>query len=375
MILSPARLGVAMALCAGCVGLAGDRVAAADVGDAAPASFRCEGHTATIVGTPSADIIRGTPAMDVIVARGGNDTVRAADGDDIICGGRGRDQIHGGKGREVINDGRGDDRVWAGMAEFIASPGDDYYDGRHGDTVGFKALFTARRSPSPVTIDLSHHLAKGDWIGVDRLDHVSAVAGAPGQADRLVGNGRDNGFHVGAGDVAVGGRGGDRFVMHGGQARGGRGSDRFGISGAASAVASGGTGPDFFDVGRSASATIDGGDGTDTISPSSTVYRDGGYAGSIDLMAGTVVFTSASDVATAAVTSIEDAFGTGQADTLRGNDVANVLHGSDGDDTMTGLGGDDILYAGYGQDSADGGDGIDQCLSAETTTNCETTSA
>src|SRR5207253_2185852 len=55
----------------------------------------CQGHPATIVGTPGDDIIVGTSAPDVIAGLGGNDVILGERGNDIICGGPGDDSLFG----------------------------------------------------------------------------------------------------------------------------------------------------------------------------------------------------------------------------------------------------------------------------------------
>ena len=60
--------------------------------------FKCRGLTATIVGSPRADILLGTSGDDVIVGLGGNDTIFGRGGNDTICGNQGDDVITGGMG-------------------------------------------------------------------------------------------------------------------------------------------------------------------------------------------------------------------------------------------------------------------------------------
>jgi Ca2+-binding RTX toxin-like protein len=69
----------------------------------------CRGFTATITGTPRADVLFGTPHRDVIVGRAGIDTILALGGRDIVCGREGADTINGGRGGDVGNGGRGAD--------------------------------------------------------------------------------------------------------------------------------------------------------------------------------------------------------------------------------------------------------------------------
>ena len=95
--------------------------------------------------------------------------------------------------------------------------------------------------------------------------------------------------------------------------------------------------------------TLDGGLGSDTADYSRDA-AEGGTAGvTVDLATG-----KATDGfgATDTLVSIENATGTGLADTLTGNAVANVLRGGGGGDTITGGGGDDSIDGGSGTDTA-----------------------
>src|SRR2546423_7821769 len=49
----------------------------------------CQGHPATLVGTPGDDIIDAGPGNDVIAGLGGNDLIIGSHGNDVICGGPG----------------------------------------------------------------------------------------------------------------------------------------------------------------------------------------------------------------------------------------------------------------------------------------------
>jgi Ca2+-binding RTX toxin-like protein len=58
-------------------------------------------------------------------------------------------------------------------------------------------------------------------------------------------------------------------------------------------------------------------------------------------------------------TTIENAWGGSNRDTLTGNEIANVLSGNAGNDILLGNGGDDHLFGGSGNDTMTGGNGID----------------
>jgi uncharacterized repeat protein (TIGR01451 family) len=88
-------------------------------------AVKCQGPTATIVGTPGNDNITGTPGNDVIAGQAGNDTINGLGGNDKICGKEGNDKLtgaggndklHGGPGRDKESGGNGKDLVKGGGA-------------------------------------------------------------------------------------------------------------------------------------------------------------------------------------------------------------------------------------------------------------------
>ena len=97
-------------------------------------NYSCDGHTATILGTPGADVMRGTPGRDVIVARGGDDVIDGLGGNDVICAGPGDDTIRAGAGSDRLVGGSGDDRLYggAGRDRLAGGPGDDVLWGQGG---------------------------------------------------------------------------------------------------------------------------------------------------------------------------------------------------------------------------------------------------
>ncbi len=74
----------------------------------------CNGRTATMVGTQTANSMAGTRANDVIVALGGNDNISGAGGKDVICGGGGNDKVRGGEGRDKLYGESGKDSLNGG---------------------------------------------------------------------------------------------------------------------------------------------------------------------------------------------------------------------------------------------------------------------
>jgi Ca2+-binding RTX toxin-like protein len=113
---------------------------------------------------------------------------------------------------------------------------------------------------------------------------------------------------------------------------------------------SGGTGNDTFVLNADADE-VDGGTGFDTIDA-----RLLGQSLNLNLNLGRITIAGK----TTTETGVENAVGSGTADTLIGDGDRNVLDGGfGGDDTLIGLGGDDRLIGGKGADLIDGGAGID----------------
>jgi Ca2+-binding RTX toxin-like protein len=109
---------------------------------AAYAQPKCAGLVATIVGTPSSDLIFGTPGPDVIQGLGGDDDIRGLGGNDIICGGPGNDVIRGGPGNDLLIGGPGDDTIFGqrGNDTIRGNKGNDNLNGNKGnDTVNGNA--------------------------------------------------------------------------------------------------------------------------------------------------------------------------------------------------------------------------------------------
>ena len=85
---------------------------------------RCNGLTATKVGTPGNDTLSGTGGADVIAGLGGNDTISGGGGNDIICGGDGNDKITGSAGNDTIYGDNGNDRLTGASGHDTLNGGD-----------------------------------------------------------------------------------------------------------------------------------------------------------------------------------------------------------------------------------------------------------
>ena len=188
--------------------------------------------------------------------------------------------------------------------------------------------------------------------------------------DEFQGGGEDDIFDLFDGDDVARGGGGDDLMLAGddddiidGQDGndelfgglddddlfGGNGSDVLN-GGSGFDRMSGGAGNDTFVLNADADE-VDGGTGFDTIDA-----RLLGQSLNLNLNLGRITIAGK----TTTETGVENAVGSGTADTLIGDADRNVLDGGfGGDDTLIGLGGDDRLIGGKGADLIDGGAGID----------------
>jgi Ca2+-binding RTX toxin-like protein len=240
----------------------------------AVAAPMCFGDSATIAGTPGADILRGTPGADVIVGGGGNDTIRGLGGDDRICGGAGADVLAGGSGGDWVDGGAqedsvrggpsdfrvehhtlvgndnlfggpGDDTIWSGRGLFdllygeigndtlTGAPSDQLLSGGAGNDVlsgstgqdelwggpgddhlggagGRFDLALYFTNRGRLSVNLATQHADGE--GRDSLSGVEGVFGLGGADERLVGDRRRNFLLSGEGDDQVQARAGSDFV-------------------------------------------------------------------------------------------------------------------------------------------------------------------
>lgn len=104
---------------------------------------------------------------------------------------------------------------------------------------------------------------------------------------------------------------------------------------------------------------FDGGAGVDTLSyalQDDSALRGRGVLVDLDSKSAKV------GSRTETFSSIENAVGTGFADTLRGTAGANDLEGGSGNDILSGRGGSDYLLGGYGSDQLLGGSGNDDLV-------------
>ncbi|HEY2802696.1 MAG TPA: calcium-binding protein [Actinomycetota bacterium] len=235
----------------------------------------CFGASATIAGTPGADILRGTPGADVIIGGGGNDTIRGLGGDDRICGGAGADVLAGGSGGDWIDGGAledsirggpsgdirftrsgivgndnlfggpGDDTLWSGRGQvdflygetgndtltgapneqlLAGGPGNDVLSGSSGQDELWGGAGADHLGGATGRFDLVLYFTDGprlsvnlatqhaDGDGRDSLSGVEAVFALGNSDDHLIGDGRRNFFLSGDGNDQVQARGGSDLV-------------------------------------------------------------------------------------------------------------------------------------------------------------------
>ncbi|WP_395672491.1 calcium-binding protein [Inquilinus sp.] len=112
--------------------------------------------------------------------------------------------------------------------------------------------------------------------------------------------------------------------------------------------------------------TLRGGGGADDLdggAGSDFANYQGSLAGvTVDLLNH---ITSGGDAQGDRLTSIENLYGSGNADTLAGDAARNIIGGENGDDTIVGNGGDDSLSGESGADSVNGGDGNDRVVGGD----------
>jgi Ca2+-binding RTX toxin-like protein len=242
----------------------------------AAAPPRCDGVTATVVGTGGPDTLTGTPQRDVVVGLGGDDVIEGLGGNDLLCGGAGADRLVGGPGRDVLLGGADARRDGAGGTFLVGDtlaggPGDDRMTGG-GDT----RRASVRRRPdtysfadaaSGVTVDLSGTLGRATGEGADTIK-VGPASGITGSAyaDDLTGSDGPDTVDAGPGPDAVATRGGRDTVFPDGLL-GADGRD----------VVSTGSGPDLVSslTGRDEISTGDGHDFVEAFSPDPSVVDTG----------------------------------------------------------------------------------------------------
>lgn len=256
--------------------------------------------------------LTGGSGKDKLTGGAGADTLYGLGGDDSLSGLAGEDVLTGGSGNDTLSGGANDDYL-------MGDAGNDRIDGGTGfDWAGYEDATSA------VKVDLALTTAQNTLgAGTDQLVSIEYVHGSA-YADTLMGTSGANYIFGGAGNDSLVGRAGDDFLA-------------------------GGAGDDL----------IDGGANDDTVS------FDDGVAGGVVV---NLITQTADGHGHDSLVSIEGVYGSGDADSIVGNDVDNYLFGGagtdtiiagEGDDYIDGDGGDDFLVGGAGVDWIYGGGGID----------------
>lgn len=194
----------------------------------------------------------------------------------------------------------GDDtyRTGAGDDEIFSSAGDDFYNGGAGwDELHYSG------DANGVDVNFATRRATDGWGDTDVVLSIEMVRGSM-FADTVTGNIENNQVRLLAGDD-----------------------------------------------------TFNGGGGTDTVRYDKDAEHGGTAGVTVDLGAGTAT-DGFGDTDT--LSSVENAYGTDQDDSLTGSIAGNLLRGYGGDDDLFGENGDDSLEGGDGNDLLDGGRGADE---------------
>jgi Ca2+-binding RTX toxin-like protein len=226
------------------------------------------------------------------------DLMQGSSGFDYFDGGTGNDTIYGNAGDDDLYGGQGADSVFGGDGNdyLRGDAGNDTLDGGNGiDEIAYDTATAA------VTLDLATGIATTSGE-TDTFTGFEDARGS-GYADALTGDTGDNAFRGLRGADTINGAGGSDWVMY----------DRDAIYSGIAGVT----------INLAAGTATDGFGDADTL------------------------------------VSIENARGSGQADTITGSTGDNYLQGRAGDDVISAGDGNDTIEAGVGNDTIDGGLGLD----------------
>jgi VCBS repeat-containing protein len=260
------------------------------------------------------------------------DVLHGSNGADNFSGGAGNDDLMGRLGVDIINGGAGDDTI-----AWRAGDGNDSIDGGNNgaphddqDTLNVAAnghnltltasgaSFTVAQDDSPVT----------NTATVTEVEEVN-IALSGGETITLVGD-----FTAAGVDV-------NSIVVDGAAGTTGETVDASGMTSTQHIAFTGGSGSDtFIESNAGGNDSFNGGGGVDTVDFSHET------TGGITVDLSNTGAQNTVNAGTDTFTGVENAVGTGFADTITGSTVANMLVGGGGADTFTGGTGDDTIYGG-----------------------------
>lgn len=265
---------------------------------------------------------------DTLIGDADNNTLWGQDGDDYLDGGANDDSLVGGDGNDTL----------------VAGAGDDVLDGGAGTDV-----LSLESTTSASNVDLSLTTAQNIGSATITISNIENVDGSDTYDDTITGSDSANQLQGFAGADSLSGNDGDDTLI------GGDGNDTL-LGGDGDDLLKGGDGDD----------SIDGGAGNDTVDYSEA-------SSSILLYLGNTPPNVTGEGNDTVTSTVENAIGSNNADTLSGDANANQFIGNDGNDYIIGQGGADDLQGGAGNDifefntgdmasgeKIDGGAGTDQ---------------
>lgn len=315
-------------------------------------------------GSEHADILIGSATGSILLGGGGDDILQGGAGADILAGGAGDDLILGGGGEDVFiaESGMGNDTIEGGAEQsVIHALGMTVYGATFDSATG--AAWIDFGDGNTLTVLNSANVVFTDGTSIRTLPELAAVnydetiTGTAGD-DELYGSDYNSTIFGGDGDDMLSGAGG-ADLLEGGDGDdslyGGTGDDTL-RAGSGSDILRGDEGDDVLEGdGQGDQAHYQSATGSVIVNLSSEAVTVGGVV----VAAGTA-HDGLGGVDT--LSGIHAIGGSGNNDTLIGNDDTNVLVGNNGDDLIEGRGGNDTLSGGFGNDTIDGGDGNDMLV-------------
>ena len=382
----------------------------------------------TLTGTAGPDVIAALEGNDEIDGLGGDDWICGGTGRDTITGNTGDDHVYGKQGGDTVVEGPGDDADFGGSTRLYGDVLTYESAGQpltmqlatHSAVIGtdrdwVHGFDTYYGTPYE---DVFTGSSKGDrFFGVAGEDDISGGDGndylrGDGDDDTILGGGGDDDISGGDGFDTLTDMAGDNIVYDdsllasGAAVTTGSGNDDVYIESndpdADYTVATGGGADQVYVNGSARTVHVESGPGNDLIQvdddaitlrakaqegndtvvllPNPGQRASGGVGRDtvrfpLDYVDITLKLGSTGNISVPVAMELpgfENAWSGYGDDTITGSANRNVIFSGDGNDHLSGRGGDDKLNASFGaSDIARGGEGLDRCLSAETTFSCQ----